>query len=415
MKYYLKVFGCQMNIADGERIETVMNDLEYEKASKIEDADLIIAVACSVRQSAIDRVFGLATKFKNPKAKTILTGCLLKDDIVKFKKKFDYILNIRELNKWNEILTKEKHSYPKNYLNICPCRNNSFIAYIPISNGCENFCTYCAVPYTRGPLKCRKVKDIIKEIKDALKNGAKEVWLLGQNVNDYDDNGNDFADLIKEVNDVKGDFWIRFTSPHPKNFSNKLIKTLAKSEKFKPYINLPIQSGSDTVLKRMNRPYSYAKYKKLLDDIREAFNGDITVTTDVIVGFSDETKKEFNETKKAFKECNFDMAYVSQYSTRPGTFATLKMHDNIPKQEKKEREKVLTEIIKKQNKKKNKTFVGKILNVLVIDKKTGYYLGKSEEYKTVKFKSKENLLGEFVRVKITKALDLGLEGEHETR
>lgn len=413
MKYYIKVFGCQMNLADAERIDSVMQDLKYEKVSKLEDANLIIAVACSVRQSAIDRVMGLTVKFKKNNAKTILTGCLLKDDIAKFKEKFDYILDINDLNKWHKILTKENYSYPNNYLNIYPCRKDQFIAYIPISNGCENFCTYCAVPYTRGALKCRKIVDIIKEIKKALKNGAKEIWLLGQNVNDYNDKGKDFADLIKEVNDIKGNFWIRFTSPHPKNFSKKLIKILARCDKFKPYINLPIQSGSDTVLKRMNRPYTYKKYKKLLYDIREAFKGNITITTDVIVGFSGETKKEFNETKKAFRECNFDMAYISQYSTRPGTFATLKMKDDVLKKDKKEREKILTEIIKKQNKKKNKKFVGKVLDVLVLDKKNDYYLGKSSEYKTVKFKAKENLLGEFVRVKITKALELGLEGKYE--
>jgi len=400
-----------MNIADAERIEAVINDLKYEKVSKLEDADLIIVVACSIRQPAIDRIFGLINKFKNLKVKTILTGCLLKEDIAKFEKHFDYILNINTLNKWHKILTTQKHSYPKEYLNIYPCRNNDFIAYIPISNGCENFCTYCAVPYTRGILKCRKVKDIIKEIKQAIKNGAKEIWLLGQNVNDYNDNGMDFADLVKEVNNIKGNFWIRFTSPHPKNFSKKLIKTLAKCEKFKPYINLPIQSGSDTVLKRMNRPYTYKKYKSLLDDIRKAFNNNITITTDVIIGFSGETKKEFNETKKVFKECNFDMAYISQYSTRPGTFANLKMKDNVLKKDKKEREKILTEIIKKQNKKKNKQFIGKILDVLVIGKKNDYYLGKSADYRTVKFKSKKDLIGEFVKIKITKSFDLGLEGE----
>ena len=415
-KYFIIIFGCQMNIADAERIARVLKDLNYEKASKMEDADLIIVVACSVRQTAVDRIFGLTPKFEQMKAKTILTGCVLDFDKKKTEGKFDYILDIKDLNNWYKILSDQELCYPKDYLNIYPERQTKFTASIPISSGCINFCTYCAVPYTRGPLKCRDCNEIIKEVEEAVLRGAKEIWLLGQNVNDYDYEGVDFPDLLKMVNDVPGNFWIRFTSPHPRNFSKKLINAMVSSNKYGPYLNLPIQSGSDTVLKRMNRPYTYEKYKKLYLDIKKAFKEkrgeDIFVSTDVIVGFSGETDKEFKETERAFKELKFDMAYVNKYSTRQGTYAILKMEDDVLMKDKKLREKALTQILKKYVTLKNKTYIGSVLDVLVLEKKGTYYTGKSWDYKTVKFKSDKNdLIGEFVKIKIKKAFNFGLEGE----
>lgn len=415
-KYSLIIFGCQMNIADGERIVSVLKDLDYKKASKMEDADLIIVVACSVRQSAVDRIFGLIPKFKKIKAKTILTGCVLDFDKNKLEGKFDYILDIKDLNNWYKILSKEDLCYPKDYLNIYPERQINFIASIPISSGCENFCTYCAVPYTRGPLKCRDHREIIKEVEKAVLDGAKEVWLLGQNVNDYESDGVDFPKLLKMVNEVPGNFWIRFTSPHPKNFSKKIINAMVSSNKYGPYLNLPIQSGSNTVLKRMNRPYTYEKYKKLYLDIKKVFKEkrgeDIFISTDVIVGFSGETEEEFKETEKVFKELKFDMAYINQFSTRPGTYAILKMEDDVSKKEKKSRDKRLTEILKKQISQKNEKYIGKVLDVLVMEKNKGYYVGKSWDYRTVKFKTnRKDLIGQFVKIKIKKVLSFGLEGE----
>ncbi len=405
-----------MNIADAERIASVLKDLNYEKASKMEDADLIIVIACSVRQSAVDRIFGLIPKFKKLKAKTILTGCVLDFDKKKVEGKFDYILDIKDLSNWYKILSEQELCYPKDYLNIYPERQFDFIANISISSGCENFCTYCAVPYTRGPLKCRDYREIVKEAKEAVLEGAKEIWLLGQNVNDYNSENVDFPDLLKMINDIPGKFWIRFTSPHPKNFSQKLIDAMVESEKYGPYLNLPIQSGSDSVLKRMNRPYTYEKYKKLFLNIKKAFKEkrgeDIFVSTDVIVGFSGETDKEFKETERAFRELKFDMAYVNQFSTRPGTYALLKMEDDVPKKEKKVRDKKLNQILEKYVSSKNKKYVGKILDVLVLERKDDFYTGKSWDYKTVKFKSdKKDLVGQFVKIKIKKAFNFGLEGE----
>ncbi|MBZ9573050.1 radical SAM protein, partial [Patescibacteria group bacterium] len=243
-----------MNKSDSERITTVLEDKGYLPASKIDEADLIVVNMCSVRQSAVDRVYGLLPKFKKLKAKTVLTGCILKEDRKKFKKEFNSIWDM------------------KDYFNITPKCQTNFRAFIPISNGCNNFCAYCVVPYTRGPSVCRDHKEILKEAKNAAQKGFKEIWLLGQNVNDYHSPTNskiNFPKLLKMINDTPGNFWIRFTSPHPKNFTDELIGFLAKSEKVAKYLNLPVQSGDDKILKKMNRPYTIKQYKNLVKKIRK--------------------------------------------------------------------------------------------------------------------------------------------------
>jgi len=378
MKYFIITFGCQMNKSDSERIATVLEKDGYQPASKETGADLVVVNMCSVRQSAVDRVYGLFPKFKklrekNPKLKTILTGCILKKDRTKFTEGFDKILKFKDLLKY-----QPKYQYKP-------------IAYIPISNGCNNFCSYCVVPFVRGPLVCRDHQEILEEVKDIIKNGFKEIWLLGQNVNDYQsptdssiteprrgeggdegklrrrqtssitrapakggDEGKlrrrqtssiNFAKLLKMVDDISGDFKILFTSPHPMNFSEELINTLSESEKFGKYLNLPVQSGDNKILKKMNRNYNVEEYKNLVKKIREKIPG-IKLSTDVIVGFPGETKKQFQNTVKLFKEIKFDNAYIAKYSPRPGT-AAFKMKDDIPLKEKKRREKTLRKIIER--------------------------------------------------------------------
>ena len=334
MKYYIITYGCAMNKSDSERIASVLESKGHKEALNINEADLIVVNMCSVRQSAVDRVYGLIPKFKklkekNPKLKTILTGCILKKDRRKFAKSFDSIWRFNELN-------------------IAPKRQKSGPAYIPISNGCNNFCTYCVVPFTRGHLVCRDHQEILKEVKNVIQKRFKEVWLLGQNVNDYTsptDSSINFPKLLRMVNNIPSDFSIRFTSPNPKNFSGELIETMAESEKVAKYLNLPVQSGDNKILKKMNRPYTVEEYKNLVKKIRQKIP-EINLSTDVIVGFPGETKKQFENTVKLFKEIKFDMAYIAKYSPRPGTDA-LRMKDNIPLKEKKRREKILREIIKK--------------------------------------------------------------------
>jgi tRNA-2-methylthio-N6-dimethylallyladenosine synthase len=211
--------------------------------------------------------------------------------------------------------------------------------------GCNNFCAYCVVPYTREREVSRPAKKIICEIKNLVKNGTKEIWLLGQNVNSYKDNKTNFPKLLKMVNDIPGDFELNFTSSHPKDFSDELIETMTKCKKLSKRLNLPIQSGDDEILRRMNRPYTVAQYKNLVKKIRKAMP-DISLSTDVIVGFPGETKKQFENTVKTFKDIGFDMAYINKYSPRAGTAAE-KMKDNVSIAEKKRREKMLIELVNK--------------------------------------------------------------------
>ena len=327
MRYHITTFGCQMNKSDSERIAAGLEKDGYKPASKMNEADLVVVNMCSVRQPAVDRIFGLSQKFiklkiKNPKSKTILTGCILKKDELKLEKIFD---DVRK-QPWS--------------LSYAPSK------FIPISNGCDNFCAYCVVPHTRGRLVCRNHKEIMKEIKESAAKGFKEIWLLGENVNRYRSNGVNFAKLLKIANNMPGDFKIRFMSPNPADFSDELIDVMAKCQKISNYLNLPVQSGDNKILKRMSRPYTAEQYVKLVKKIRERIP-DINLSTDVIVGFPGETKKQFENTVKLFKKIKFNVAYISKYSPRSGT-AAFRLKDDVPIKEKKRREKILMELIKQK-------------------------------------------------------------------
>lgn len=337
MKYFIITYGCQMNKSDSERIATVLEKKGYKPVPKENEADLIVVNMCSVRQSAVDRVYGLFHKFKklrekNRKLKTVLTGCILKEDKRKFKNIFDVICL----------------PFTKDFLRATPKYQKNQPALISISNGCNNFCAYCVVPFARGPLICRDHKEISKEVKNVVKKGFKEIWLLGQNINDYQSPTNSsirFPKILKMINDIPGDFWIRFISPNPKNFSDELIDVMQKSQKVAKYLNLPVQSGDNKILKKMQRPYTVEQYKKLVKKIREKIP-EINLSTDVIVGFPGETKSQFENTVKLFREIKFDIAYIAKYSPRPGT-AAFKMKNDIPQKEKREREKILMGLLKK--------------------------------------------------------------------
>ena len=448
-----------MNKSDSERIATILEKIGYKSASRENEADLILINMCSVRQSAVDRVYGLIQKLKNlktkkPGLKTILTGCILKEDKRKFKKGFDLILNIKNLPKWPNLLVPNSHDralYELEYLNIQPKYQTNFRAFVPIMTGCNNFCSFCVVPYTRGREVSRPAKDILCEVKNliekganpirnAISNGAREIWLLGQNVNSYQSIGKNssaaasakadkivkFHDLLKMINEIPGNFWIRFTSPHPKDFSDELINTMAKCQRVTPYLNLPVQSGDDEILKKMNRPYTVNQYKDLVKKIRDKFalireglERGVAISTDIIVGFPGETKKQFENTVKLFKEIKFDMAYIAEYSPRPGTAAE-KLKDDVPKKEKERRYKILTEILKETALEKNEKYIGKEVEVLVekqeAKNKRQVYFGKTKTYKTVKlqttnYKLQTNSVGQFIKVKIIDALPWGLKGK----
>ena len=425
-KYFIITYGCQMNRSDSERIASVLENIGYKKASKIDEADLIVTNMCSVRQSAVDRVYGKIqnAKIKNQneksKCKIILTGCILKKDRERLFQQVNLILDIKDLQNWPEKLgIKNQELGIKNYFEIEPKYSSFPAAYVPISTGCNNFCAYCVVPYTRGPFIHRPAEDIIKEVKELIKKGYREIWLLGQNVNDYRSGTTqistrnnaevNFAKLLEMINDITGDFWIRFTSPNPANFSDELIDIMAKSKKVTPYLNLPVQSGNDEILKKMNRNYTVQKYKNLVKKIRKKIP-DIALSTDIIVGFPGEIKKQFENTAKLLREIKFDMAYIAQYSLRPGTTA-IKMKDNVPQKEKKKREQILTEILKKTALEKNKKYIGKTVKILPVGWEKGFLFGKSFHYKTIKAKGLKTMLGQFIKVKIIDATPWGLLGK----
>lgn len=415
-----------MNRSDSERIAAVLENIGYSPASNINEADLILVNACSVRQSAIDRIWGLIPKFDKLKAenknlKTVLTGCLLKKDKRKFAKKpaphraggsgagFDLVFDIKNILKLPEFLKKNEVSIPcNNYLEVKPKYSTNFTAYVPIMTGCNNFCAFCVVPYTRGREISRSAEKILEEAEGLIKKGCKEIWLLGQNVNSYNSNGVKFPELLKKINNIPGDFWIRFTSSHPKDFSDELIEVMAQSEKVTEYLNLPVQSGDNEVLKKMNRPYAIDYYKDLVKKIRKKIP-DITLSTDVMVGFPGETEKQFQNSVNLFKEIKFDMAYISQYSPRPETAAS-RLEDNISHREKEKRWKILADILKETALEKNKRYIGRTVEVLPAERKNGFLIGKTRAYKTVRFEGSENLIGNFVKVKILEALPWGLKG-----
>lgn len=421
--FHIIIIGCQMNKSDSERIASHLNSLGFEPIEDRYKADLVVVTTCGVRQSAEDRVYGIVPRIKNsnPKVKIILTGCLSKRKDV--RKRLDNLVDvwllIEELPNLNNELLKIKSKKtnnlsPSKYLEINPQYSSSFSAFVPIGNGCDNFCTYCVVPYARGREVYRPAFEIIDEVKDLVKKGYKEITLIAQNVNSYS-SVISFSELLRVINDIPGKFWIRFSTSHPKDMSDDLIKVIGECDKVCEYIHLPVQSGDNEILNRMNRKYSVEHYLKLVDKIRKmnkTWNPPISITTDIIVGFPGETEEQFNNTLDLCKKAKFNMAYIGQYSPRPNTPA-YKLEDNVSKEEKKRREYELMKVIRKTSLKDNKIYIDKIVEVL-IDGKTrkGNWCGKTRTMKNIELGIKKEIkLGEFVKVKIIDAQDFGMKGE----
>ena len=431
MTYHIITIGCQMNKADSERLAAYLETRAYSPLSNFKKANVVILTTCGVRQSAEDRVYGLANQIKkaNPKTILILTGCLSNRADVKrrLKNQVDLWLPIIDLlsldDKIKSLNNKkspngdfvESQNNYQDYLSTKPQYSSKFSAYVPIGNGCNNFCAYCVVPYARGRETYRPAKEIIAEVQKLIKQGYKEIALIAQNVNSYKSGSVDFADLVSTINSIKGDFWLRFVSSHPKDMSDKLIKTLAKSKKMCEHIHLALQSGDDEILRVMNRKYTSAHFSKLVKKIRLAYAKSklpVAITTDVIVGFPGETKAQFLNTVKIFNKLKFDFAYVSRYSPRFGT-VSYKMKDNVSALEKKRRDEILMGIIAKTALVINKKYLKKVVEILVEGKnKKGEYYGKTRTFKNVRFLSdKKDLIGSFIKVKIDKVEKFGLKGD----
>ncbi len=419
MKYKLIVFGCQMNQSDAERIETVMSQMGYDKSEseELSDEDIAIVVACSIRQHAIDRIYGLKKKFDEIKKirpfTTILTGCVLDADKKNMEKFFDIIFNINDLGELPKLLDTSESLQVKEYLSIQPVYENNFQAFIPITKGCNQFCHFCVVPYTRGREVYRDPDEIVSECRRLVEGGYKEITLLGQTVNSYNHEQANFAKLLEMVDATPGDYWIRFVSSHPNFFTEEVIRAWQKSKHITPYLHLAVQSGNNFMLERMNRKYTIEKFKDVVRSIRSAIP-DVFVSTDVIVGYSGETEDYFQDSIKLFEELQFDMAYISQYSLRKGTVGAKMFADDITKPEKKRRDMELNKVLKKVALENNKKYIGKTTRVLVEGRAKGFWNGKSYSYKTVRIQPKEmdkNMVGQFVEAKVIEALPWGLLAE----
>ena len=442
-----------MNISDSERIAGFLELHKLKPAENINEANLVIFNTCGVRQMAEDRVFGqIHNLTRNTQHETrskfiVLTGCLAnrKDVHKRLKDKVDLFFPINEFDKFENWIFENFLNPPaggencklkipaqlnntnySNYLSIVPKYTNKHTAYVPVMTGCNNFCAYCVVPYARGREISRPAEEIISEIKGLIKNGCKEIILLGQNVNSYNHvtyntkhvTITPFPKLLKMIEKIPGKFWISFMSSHPKDYSDELIDVIAKSKKICEMVHLPLQAGDDKILEKMNRKYTKKHYLSLVKKIKFAFKKYkpetlYSITTDIIVGFPGETKKQFLESADVMKKVKYDMVFFGQFSPRPGT-AAYKLTDNVSKAEKVKRENFLNEILKKTNLANNKKYVGKVLEVIIdkFEAKPQVYFARTRTGKHMRIESKKkDLVGQFAKVKITKANIWNLEGE----
>lgn len=427
--------GCQMNEHDSEKIKWILEKMGYEESNVIEDSDLIIVNTCSVRHSAEDKVIGQLGNLKHLKEtkkniKIGVCGCMMQRNesrnfvIEKFEN-IDLIFGTNNIWKLPELLLK---SYETNKLSmdiqndfkdidsdLLANRLYEYKSYVNIMNGCNNFCTYCIVPYTRGREKSRHYDEILKEIKLLADNGTKEVTLLGQNVNSYGktlDTPITFTELLYKINDISGIERIRFMTSHPKDFSDELIYAFRDLDKLCNFLHLPVQAGSSRILEQMNRKYSKEDYLRKIDKLKSVVPN-IALSTDIMVGFPGETEEDFLETIDLVKKVQYDNSFTFIYSLREGTPAA-KSNLQVPDKVKHERFQRLLDVLYPIQLAKNSNYINKKVKVLVeeISKKDSTVLkGRTDEFKIVNFKGKEDLLGKIVDVKISDANTFALSGE----
>ena len=433
-RYFIKTYGCQMNEHDSENIGALLESIGFKKVDDYLDADLVLLNTCSIRENAHNKAFGMLGRLKHLKAEKKdliigLCGCMAQEvsvveEIMKDYKFVNFVLGTHNLHQLPEILDKaieenkqqiEVYSREGDlYEGLPVVRANSYKAYVNIIYGCDKFCTYCIVPYTRGRERSRKKEDILREVDELIKDGYKEVTLLGQNVNAY---GKDLyedynlGNLLEEI--AKKDIpRIRFMTSHPWDFNDKMIEVIGKYPNIMPSIHLPVQSGSSKVLKLMGRRYTRESYLELFNKIKEIVPG-VAISTDIIVGFPGETEEDFEETMSLVEYCKYDNAFTFIFSERKGTPAC-KLKDNTTLKEKEERLYRLNEVVNKYFLENNKKLEGKTLKVLVegiSDKKNMYY-GYSETNKLINFTSSKELnLGDIVDVEIESAKTWSLDGK----
>ena len=431
-KYFLKTYGCQMNVHDSEEISARLESLGLSKTDTLEEADVAILNTCAIRENAHDKVFGFLGRCKHlkkdkPGLIVGVCGCMAQEENVvnEIMKKHPYIdivfgtHNINDLQNLiinhNQKQEIDVYSYEGNvYENISYKRDSKVKAWVNIMYGCDKFCTYCIVPYTRGKQRSRKSEDILNEIKNLKEQGYLEVTLLGQNVNAYGkdlENEISFAELLEQVSLI-GIPRIRFVTSHPWDFTDKMIDIIAKYDNIMPYIHLPLQSGSTKILKLMGRRYKKEEYLKLFNNIKNKIPN-VAVTTDIIVGFPNETDEDFSETLDVVNKCQYDGAFTFIYSPREGTPAA-KIKDSISMDIKEKRLHKLNEIVNSYSLMNNKKYLNKEVKVLVegiSEKNKDKVYGYTETMKLVNIVGSKELIGKIINVKITEAKSFSLDGE----
>ena len=433
-KYFLKTYGCQMNEHDSENIKAILEDMSYTSTDDMEQADLILLNTCAIRENAHNKVFGYLGRAKNLKSRKKdvivgICGCMAQEEVVvnKILKEYKWMdivfgtHNIHNLpNILNEAIKKQKLevevlSCEGDIIENIPVKRDSkYKAWINIMYGCDKFCTYCIVPYTRGKQRSRRKEYILEEVEKLVKDGYLEVTLLGQNVNAY---GKDLDDNYKMENlleDVAktGIKRVRFVTSHPWDFTDNMIEVIKKYDNIMPYIHLPLQSGSDRILKLMGRRYTKESYLELYRKLKEALPYS-SITTDIIVGFPGETEEDFKETLDVVEKCKYDGAFTFIFSAREGTPAS-KMEDSVSLEEKEERLQRLNELINKYSKEANDKYLDKVVPVLIegiSEKDENMLFGYTDTMKLVNIKGNKENIGKIVNVKITDIKTWNMYGE----
>jgi len=435
-KFYIETYGCQMNVADSEVVAAILQRNGYEMVKEKKEADIILVNTCSVRENAEKRVRGRVQSFSiltkhRPDVLIGIMGCMaerLGAELFELEKNLNIVVGpdayadlpllIKQAEKGEKAINVEL-SLTETYKDICPTRieETAISGFVSIIRGCNNFCTYCIVPYTRGRERSRSIDSIINEVLDLKEKGFKEITLLGQNVNSYSFNDGDeeitFPELLKRVAEAVPNIRIRFSTSHPKDMSDDTLKVIADHENICRAIHLPVQSGSNSVLKDMNRKYTREWYLDRIAAIKK-YIPDCGLSTDVFVGFHNESEEDFQETIELMKEVRFDLAYMFKYSERPGTMASKRLPDNIDEAVKSERLSRLIEIQATFSHDSNKADLGKTFEVLVegVSKKSDDQLyGRTSQNKVLVFPRENYKVGDFVKVKAVKCTSATLIGE----
>lgn len=431
-KIYIETYGCQMNVSDTEIVKAILKKDKFIITESEKEADIVLLNTCSVRENANRKVFQRIHKIKHDKngepVKIGVLGCMstnFRKSLLEDKKlPIDFVVGPDSYKRLPQVLEKTNNSNEKGfdvtlsefetYSDIYPAHEKGVNAWISVMRGCNNFCSFCVVPYTRGRERSRSPQNVVEEVLSLVDEGFKQVTLLGQNVNSYNYEGNDFARLLEQVSTVNGIERIRFTSPHPKDFPHDLLHVVAENPKVCKHIHLPLQAGNTRILDMMRRTYSQQDYLKLVKDIQDHYPNMI-LTTDIIVGFPTETDEEFEDTYKVMEQVEFDSAFIFKYSERTGTIAARKYPDDVSEEKKTERIMRLNELQKKISLKKNQAHIGQVQNVLVEEdttKRSAHDVqGRNDGNKLVILPHGDYGIGDFVSAKITEASANVLKGQ----